>query len=508
VKEVIELIRVSTEHQAASDRASIPAQRAVNRRTCQQHGLEIVCSIEMADVGGTEVLRAPEIQQLVRLMESPEIHGVVAREFSRLMRPENFADYALLQVFVDTRTVLYLPDGPIDFANKSGRLVGSIRAAIAGMERSEILERIWTAKEEKRRRGELGQSQAVLGFGVGYDKEQRRFFYKPEAERVREAFRQLLTGNHSYQQLAQLLGVTPRGMHLIFRNPIWCGWRVIDKKRDLSPAGRYQGVNGRQADRRKIARPPEEIIKVKVIDEPLISEEEFQRVQHIMDLKQKKHWRSRDDYEHRFTYHGFVTCAQCGEAIHTCHQRKDYYVCRSRRLNHVCKTGYMAREKLEGQLDTLFAQRLTDRHFLSGCVELLTQRALRNANTGRIQQLTAEIQRQRKKRENVIDMFADSTITREDRERRLAVIDHDISVTQDILLREAPTTTPTLTQLASALAPLAEWRYWNREQKRKALGSLLADIVVADYNVDSVGVNCIVAANDTHPDRGSWRRRA
>src|ERR1019366_8226566 len=221
------------------------------------------------------------------------------REFSRLMRPENFADYALLQAFVDSKTILYLPEGPIDLTTKTGRLMGTIRAAIAGLERTEILERIWTAKEEKRRRGELAQSKIVLPWGVGYEKGQG-FYYKPEAERVREAFRRFLAGDQSYVQLAKLVGVTPRGMHLILRNPIWTGWRVIDKKRDISAAGRYAGVNGRQADRRKVARAPEDVIRLKVIAEGLISAEEFQSVQRIMDLKQSKHWRSRLGYEHRF----------------------------------------------------------------------------------------------------------------------------------------------------------------------------------------------------------------
>jgi DNA invertase Pin-like site-specific DNA recombinase len=230
MKKVIELIRVSTEKQAADDHASIPAQRTANRRTSAQYGLEIVRSIEFADVSGASVLLAPEIQQLVQAMHSPEIHGVVAREFSRLMRPENFSDYALLQAFVDSRTVLYLPDGPIDLSSKSGRLVGIIRAAMAGIERVEILERVWAAKEEKRRRGELAQGQIVLPLGVGYDRT-HGFYYKPEAEHVREAFRQFLAGNQSYSRLAKLVGVTPRGMHLILRNPIWTGWRVIDKKR-------------------------------------------------------------------------------------------------------------------------------------------------------------------------------------------------------------------------------------------------------------------------------------
>jgi DNA invertase Pin-like site-specific DNA recombinase len=180
---VIELIRVSTESQAGDDRASIPAQRAVNRPTAAQYGLDIVRSIEMSDVSGAAVLLAPEMQELIRLMASPEVHGVIAREFSRLMRPENFSDYALLQAFADTRTVLYLPDGPIDLSSKSGRLMGTIRAAIAGLERTEILERIWSAKEEKRRAGKMPQSSVTLPFGVGYDRGAERWYYTPEAER-------------------------------------------------------------------------------------------------------------------------------------------------------------------------------------------------------------------------------------------------------------------------------------------------------------------------------------
>jgi hypothetical protein len=69
------------------------------------------------------------------------------------------------------------------------------------------------------------------------------------------------------------------------RNPIWTGWRVIDKKRDPSAAGRYHKASGRRAGRRKISRGPDEIIRIRVIDQPLISDEDFQAVQKIMDLK-------------------------------------------------------------------------------------------------------------------------------------------------------------------------------------------------------------------------------
>jgi len=170
-KKALELIRVSTEGQAGEVRAGIPPQRQVNRRTAQIYDLDIVRSIEIIDVSGAWVLMSPEMQELMRLMESPEIAGVITKEFSRLMRPENFSDYCLLQHSVDTGTLLYLPDGPLDLASKSGRLMGTIRAAFAGVERRDIIERMQDGKETLRRSGKHPGGATTLPYGVGYSKE-------------------------------------------------------------------------------------------------------------------------------------------------------------------------------------------------------------------------------------------------------------------------------------------------------------------------------------------------
>jgi site-specific DNA recombinase len=508
MKNVIELIRVSTERQAADDRASIPAQRAVNQRTCAQYGLEITSSIEISDVSGACVLFAPEMQRLIEHMQSTEIHGVVAREFSRLMRPENFADYALLQAFADTHTVLYLPDGPIDLSNKTGRFIGTIRAAIAGMERSEILERIWTAKEEKRRCGELAQSEIVLPWGVGY-KPGRGFFYKPEVEGMRDVFAQFLSGNQSYSQLCGIVGLTPRGLHLSMRNPIWMGWRVIDKKRDPSSAGRYTKQGGRQADRRKIARAPEDVIRIKVISDPLLSEAQFQAVQQLMDVKQKKHWRSRPNLEHRFTYNGFLTCAKCGELIHTALARRDYYACKGRRSKGLCTTKYMAREKLEAKLDALFAEQLTDRRFLEQCLGEFARRTSCDSSAIRMQRLSLQLTRLREKRSRVLEAFLDGVISREERDQRLVSIDREILSSQTLLMQSTPPVGVSADSLSEAFSVLFEWKFWNREQKRSVLATLTPEIRVADYEVMSIGVSPVIFSNEgTLTGRDSWRQQA
>ena len=120
-------------------RESLPSERPTAERA-RAYGLNIVRTIEIVDVSGAAVLSSPEMQELLRLMESPDIHGVVTKEFSRLMRPEKFTDYALLQAVHRTQLCSTSRTDRSTLASKSGRLLGTVRAAMAGMERQEIVE--------------------------------------------------------------------------------------------------------------------------------------------------------------------------------------------------------------------------------------------------------------------------------------------------------------------------------------------------------------------------------
>jgi DNA invertase Pin-like site-specific DNA recombinase len=507
-RRVIELIRVSTEGQAGEDRASIPAQRAVNKRTAQVYELDIVRSIEFSDVSGAAVLLAPEIKELLFLMADPQIHGVVTREFSRLMRPENFSDYALLQAFSDTNTILYLPDGPIDMANKTGRLIGTIRAAIAGMERVEILERVWTAKEQKRRAGELAQSEICLPFGVGF--KQKKWHYKPEAERVRQAFRMFLSGNTSYSSVGEKVGIDPYSLRVILRNPIYTGWRVIDKRRDPSPGARRVGVNGRQADRPKIQRPPEDIIRIKVIDEPLVKEGDFLRVQRLMDIKKKRHWRTRKDYVHRYTYNGFLTCAVCGDLVYTHYRRADYYVCKARKLKGACASGYMRLDKLEPALDSLFADRLTDGGFLRALAAEMQERAGRQTGALEAKRLQSQLVSLGAKRERVLDAYFEGLIDSSQRDAKLGEVDRAIATAEELLRRERPDTAVTADSLAEVFSPFFEYSLLDREDKRRLLSAIAPEIHVADYRIHGITLLPTLTRGDEVSPTGkdSSQRRA
>ncbi len=490
-KRVIELIRVSTESQAGEDRAGIPAQHSANQRTAAQHGLHIVRTIQLSDVSGAAVLRTPEMQELLQLMESPEIHGVVTKEFSRLMRPENFSDYALLQAFVDTKTMLYLPDGPIDLGSKSGRLMGTIRAAIAGLERTEILERSWLAKEEKRRAGQHPQSRITLPFGVEFDKE-RGWLYKPEAEKVKEAFRLFLSGETNYFSVGRKVGIAPFNLRVMMRNPIYCGWRVYDQRRDPSSSARRTKTDGRQADRPKIPRAPQEVIRVRVIDQPLVSEDDFARAQQMINLKKQRHWRSEPnngESHHRWTYNGFLTCSDCGHLVYTSFRRRDYYVCSAKRTKgRGCQTRYMRREILEQKLDRLFSIQLTEIRFLRNLASCWEAAMNVNEQRTRTARMQSELECLSEKRQRVLDSYFEGVINRDERDQRLSAIERDQNFYRDLLLREMPAAGVTAEDLARAFAPFFEWEFLGRSDKRRLLSIIVPEIHVANYKLAGISV--------------------
>jgi site-specific DNA recombinase len=515
-KSVIELIRVSTQDQAKQDRAGIQAQQAANRRTATQFGLVISRTILIADVSGAMVLHSPEMQDLVRTMRGRSIHGVVAKEFSRLMRPENFDDFALLQIFAETGTILYLPDGPLDFASKSGRLFGALRAAIAGVERTEILERIWAAKEEKRRAGEHAQSEIALPLGVGYERQTKRWFFNHDAQRVREAFRLFLAGETTYVDVGRKVGIDPINLRIILRNPVYTGWRIYNQRRDPSLQAFRTRAGGRQGDRPKIERAPEDIIRVKIL-EPLVSESDFNRVQQILTLKRQNHWRARPDHQRRFIFSGFLRCGECGSLMYShANRKRDWYVCKNRtwptRVTRekqgmkACTNPYMERTRIESILSELLEQQLTNPEILSAIASLYVEQAGLQGGKGEILRIQKLQEKLHTKQRRLLDAYLDNLINRQELDRRR----NEIKLEEDLNARRLSEITLASDvispqELARSFEPLHEWKFLSRSDKRKLLQAILPEIHLENYHVSKLAWLAPVCDRHelTHMDKDS-----
>jgi DNA invertase Pin-like site-specific DNA recombinase len=510
VKKAIELIRVSTIQQAGDDRFSIPAQRTINRKTAAANGLTIAKTIEISDVGGSDVLSSPEIQALIKTIQDPEIHAVVAREFSRLMRPENLGDFYLLQAFADSKTLLVLPDGPIDFSTKGGKIIGGIRALFAGYEKTELLEKSQGAREEMRRLGKCPSAPMTWPTAVAYDKV-KGWFYLPEITSVRKCFELFLSGVSNYNEIERATGISKWNVRGILSNPIYTGWRVYDKKRDPSREARYAQVDGRQSDRRKMARTQEDVIRVKVIDDPIVSDADFARVQEMLAAKVSRHLRARHSTDSRFVYHGFLACSSCGKPEYTksfTSQKSglvsDYYMCSakgsylSNKRNPVpfeerCSSAYMRRERIETHLDGIFAARLTDRGFLRELVDEFDVRAKGKGSEKKIARLQTQLSKLEEKRQRILDGYFEGMISRDDRESRLTIVDRDRGLVAGALDDEVPAHPGiSVEQLVALFRPLFTWKTLHVESKRRILFSLVPQIRVANYVV--AGMSLLVPA--------------
>ncbi len=508
MKNVIELIRVSTEQQAGEDRAGIPAQREANRRTVLTFSLKIVKSIEIVDVSGAAVLSSPQMQELLRMMESPEIHGVVTKEFSRLMRPEKFTDYALLQQFIDTQTVLYLPDGPIDLASKSGRLIGTIRAAMAGMERREIIERMNDAKESMRRAGKHPGGESNLPYGVAYSPK-AGWSYTADGEKVRTAFRLFLSGETSYTVLSQKLHIPRTNVRFILENPIYTGWRVYREKRDPSSVGYVSRPNGRQGYRRKIERAPDEVIRVRVLD-AIVSEADFNRVQQTIRLKKEKHWRSYADAPNRYTYNGFLACGDCSSLLYTHTSKNEFYVCKSRNTREArlratrgltpCSNPYMLRKKLEPKIDFLLGEKLREPEFLRSVVDEFNAGIQSSVSTGATERIVIDrkLESLEAKRQRILEAFFDGAVDKAERDSRILNIDSELRAFRQILVDSIPVVPEAITDadFEEILEPFAEWEFLARDDKRALLAALCPEIRVERYAVKSLMLNLLAGGGN------------
>jgi len=503
---VIELLRVSTETQAAEDRAGLPAQRATNRRTAAEYGLTIIETVEIVE-SGAEVARTPGMARVLEAIASGRAQGVVLAEYSRLFRPDRWTDLAVLQTFADHGALLYLPSGPIDLRSEPGFVQASVHNLLAALERRRIRERMERGKEEIRRRG--GRAAGFNPMGLEWDRKQG-WRYTPEIERVKMLFRLYLSGEERrYKQLGERVGLKPESVRAILRNPIYCGWRVYQWKRDTGPTGTRISRSGRKYQR-VIPRQPDEIVRVRLDIEPIITEAEWQQVQEIMALRGRRRTLAREGARERYLYRGMLAC-RCGLSIYGLRKPakgriRFYYSCRAKNDKRMspadCDNVYMRVDRLESALDDVIQRCLTQPDVIVAAVEAhnsslgLSWRSI-DPDTEALEQRRVELLR---KEGRVIDAYVDGLITKAERDRRLAAIEREGKALAELAAAPGPRPAEALDADAvlAMVGVLARWRHLNWSQRRRILEALAPSFVVWRYSIDGVYLPLQSGQNGMH----------
>ena len=512
----IEFLRVSTQEQGTDDRAGIPRQKEANAQTIQKHDLTIIKTITIIDVSGTSVLYTPEVKEMIALMQSGQIAGVVVADWDRLIRLDNFKDFALLQHFKESNTSIFLPDQVIDLNTQGGFLIGGFQSIMAGNELTQIKKRMLVAKEIKRRNGEHPNCDITLPTGVGYDREKKRFYYTGEIHKVKNLFRLFHEeGIRNYSELGRLTGIKHRTITNLLRNEIYIGYRTYTEKR--SPEKTIK-TDGRQGDKKKIKRSPDEIIRIKVIDEPIIDEKVFLNVQGYIKEKNRRYHSKRSEKGERFLYSGFLKCGACGQNMYTTsggrNHKKDYYLCRSKNYVWIRKNGpsncpsqYLQREIIDNTVTSFVSEALTDKEYMIKLIES----ALSTYSFQEIQIEAGEIKNTlkkiKKKRGKFLELYGEGLFTREELNEKVDKLNSESTTLKMRLAKiEESSALKNKVQVYKDIEPivvtLTEYPYWTPTQKRSFLKSQIPEISMTNGGI--TGFTFGVSTVDNRSDTDSW----
>jgi DNA invertase Pin-like site-specific DNA recombinase len=477
-KKVIELLRLSTLAQAGDSKTGLEAQRAANRRTTEQWGLEIVETVELVGVSGVAVSQDPRYQRLKTMIERPDISGIVCKEFSRLSRQKY--DLSMLGTMAETDTLLYLPEGPQDPRETMGYLLLMTNAMMSGLEWSVLRERTMSGKEVLRKKGRWAVSWKCLSYGVAYDRQTYQFSYKPlEAQKLKKVFERALAGDLNYAEHARYLGVSDSSIRRILTNPIYKGYLFISKRR------KRVNKNGRSY---VIETDRDQAINEKVM-QGLISEHDFDRVSAKIAAKAALNAKKITNAVH-FAYNGVLFCAKCGARMYT--QLKNareekrrrgvlsiparyYYVCSNRLRGGIekCDSAYCDREKLEDALDWQVAKKLSSPTWLERTHKAYRKQLESGFSQKDLAQTQAQLEKLLAKRQRIEDVYFDGRFDRASLDERLRDVDKEIQEARDTLAEQSQKLPPwNPEEIAEIAAPLSNWHKLDREHKHKLLKSL------------------------------------
>lgn len=163
-------IRVSTDEQA-SEGISIEAQEAKLQVYCQQRGLQVVETIIDAGISGGKYLsQRPGGQKLIDLLKARKASHVVAVKLDRLFRNaadglwtiENWDNDGISTHLIDINGM------GLDTSSPMGRMMLTMMAGFAQLERSMIRDRTKTALNHKK---STGKKYCQSVYGIDFDAE-------------------------------------------------------------------------------------------------------------------------------------------------------------------------------------------------------------------------------------------------------------------------------------------------------------------------------------------------
>ncbi|NRF93418.1 recombinase family protein [Paenibacillus frigoriresistens] len=291
-------VRVSTEEQA-TEGFSIQAQLDALRSYAQIQDMEIINEYLDEGVSAKNISGRPQLKRLIKDARNSQFDIVLIYKIDRIARKAS--DSLKIRDDLEEAGVRLISlKENFDTASPVGKMMYQMMSAFAEMERTTIIERVNMGMTERAKQGKFNGGQCL-----GYDVKEKSLIVNEEEARIVKQIFSLSEQQLGYKAIVNRLNQSGYktknnnqfcvyGVKVILDNPMYIGKIRYGQLRNWS-SKRRQGKT-------------DDFILTDGVHEPIITLEQWDKVQHLRKQRSYKPVRSATPY----ILSGLVRCPACG----------------------------------------------------------------------------------------------------------------------------------------------------------------------------------------------------
>lgn len=460
MKRVAIYIRVSTQEQA-QEGYSVGEQKERLIAYCKAQDWLIADIYVDGGYTGSN-LKRPGIQKL--MVETNKFDVVLVYKLDRLSRSQRDTLYLIEEIFLPNNVDFVSMQESFDTSSPFGKAMIGLLAVFAQLEREQI--------KERTKMGRIARAKAGLYHGggnipIGYDYEDGHLVINPyEAEQVQKIYEWYLEG-------ASLKTITERLQEAGYTNRYgsYNSWSSV----------RYILENETYLGRIHFG-------DVLVCDahEPLVTEEQFNKVQTLRNRRREQYGTWAFQSKHLLT--GMLYCGHCGGRYYLRNSGKyKYYACYSRTKqikamikDPNCKNKNWKGSELELRIDAKIRELLHNPE-LAAMIASHRPKTAPPPENAAVEKRIAEIDKQIGK---LMSLYQQDEIPPELLGERINKLYNEKSALQVTLIPTEETDIPPFDLVEALIADAAQiWDFADESQKRRIIQSLISRIVLTDDDI-------------------------